>query len=221
MAAVAALAISGCAATELSVDTSDTAEMTYDGLYPVKGSSADAAWARPDADISQYSKIMLEGVGIEYRPGGETRRLPRLSSKTEFFEMDAKQKARLEEVVRESMVNELSKSEHFAMVDEAGTDVLLVRIALLDVVSYVPPDPISNTDIYLSRVGEATMVLELRDSLTGTIIARSADRRAAENTAVGFSESNRVSNASEVRRVTNAWARKLRERLDAYGVPKD
>lgn len=195
--------------------------MTYDGLYPVKGASADEAWARPDADISQYSKIMLESIGIEYRPGGESRRLPRMSSKTDFYEIDERQRQRLEDTVRESMVNELSKSEHFTIVDEAGPDVLLVRVGLLDVVSYVPPEPMGNSDIYLSRVGEATMVLELRDSMTGTIIARSADRRAAENQLLGFSESNRVSNATEVRRVTNSWARKLRDRLDTYGAPKE
>jgi hypothetical protein len=62
--AVVAVLVGGCAGANPTIDTT---EMTFDGLYPVKGGSADMAWARPGADISQYSKIMLQGVGIEYR----------------------------------------------------------------------------------------------------------------------------------------------------------
>ncbi len=64
--------VAACATSTPSIDTSPEAEVTFDGLYPVKGGTASAAWARPDADISRYSKIMLQGVGIEYRPGGES-----------------------------------------------------------------------------------------------------------------------------------------------------
>ena len=98
--------------------------------------------------------------------------------------------------------------------------MLLVKAGLLDVVSYVPPEPIGRNEIYLSRVGEATLVLELRDSLSDTILARAIDRRAAENRAMGFTESNRTTNSAEVRTVVRGWARVLRRRLDTYGAPQ-
>jgi len=63
--------VAGCAGSTPTIDTSPEAEVTFDGLYPVKGGSADAAWARPGSDISQYSKIMLQGVGIEI-PGSRS-----------------------------------------------------------------------------------------------------------------------------------------------------
>ena len=103
--------------------------------------------------------------------------------------------------------------------DEPGPDVLLIRGGLLDVVSYVPPEPMGRTEIFLSRVGEATLVLEIRDSISEAIIARAVDRRAAENVARGFSRSNPVMNRAEVRRMASAWARLLRERLDSYAAP--
>lgn len=209
----------GCAGTNPTVDTSPEAEPTFDGLYPVKGGSADAAWARPGADISKYSKIMLQGVGIEYRPGGESGRLHYSRSSNDHFELTEKQKAKFEEILREAFLKELAKSEHFTIVNEAGPDVLLIRGGLLDVVSYVPPTPIGRTEIFLSRVGEATLVLEVRDSVSEAIIARVVDRRAAENAARGFSRSNPVMNKAEVRRMASTWARLLRERLDSYGWP--
>jgi hypothetical protein len=208
--------IAGCATSNPTVDTSPEAEVTYDGLYPVKGGSADAAWARPGADISKYSKIMLQGVGIEYRPGGESGRLYHSRSSNDHFELTEKQKTKFEEIVREAFLKELGESEHFTIVNEVGPDVLLIRGGLLDVISYVPPEPIGRTEVFLSSVGEATLVLEIRDSVSEAIIARAVDRRAAENAARGFSRSNPVMNKSEVRRMAAAWARLLRERLDSY-----
>ncbi len=222
--ALAALGLSiallaGCAASTPTVDTSAEAEMTYDGLYPVKGGTADQAWARPGADISQYSKIMLQGVGIEYRPGGESGRLSYSRSRADHFDITDAQKKRLESIVRDAFLAELGESKHFTIVDEPGPDVLLVRGALLDVVSYVPPEPIGRGEIFLSSVGEATLVLELRDSISEAIIARAVDRRAAEDS-MGFSRSSRINNISEVRRLAKTWARLLRERLDTYAAPK-
>ena len=218
MTATTVLLAAGCAGSNPTVDTSAEAERTFDGLYPVKGTTADAAWARPGADISQYSKIMLQGVGIEYRPGGESGRFYRAGSGADHFEITDNQKARLEEIVREKFLEELARSERFTIVNEPGPDVLLIRGGLLDVVSYVPPDTVGRSEIFLSSVGEATLVLEIRDSVSEAIIARAIDRRAAEDMS-GFNRSNRVTNSAEVRRLAGHWARKLRERLDTYGAP--
>lgn len=210
--------LTGCAGSNPTVDTSAEAEISFDGLYRVKGGTADAAWVRKGADISQYSKIMLQGVGIEYRPGGESGRLYYSRRSADHFEISDKQKERLVEILTEAFRKELGKSEHFTIVSEPGPDVLLIRGALLDVVSFVPPEPIGRGEIFLSRVGEATLVLEIRDSVSDAILVRAVDRRAAEDAAGGFSRSNRVFNAAEVRRMAQAWARKLRERLDEYAA---
>jgi hypothetical protein len=219
LACVATAALAGCTASAPTVDTSADAEMTYDGLYPVRNSRADVAWARPDVDLTQYSKIRLEGVAVEYRPGGESGRSYLARTTKSHYEVTEEQKAGFEALMREAFIEELARSEHFTIVDEPGPDVLLIRGALLDVVSYVPPDPIgSRSDIYLSRVGEATLVLELRDSITEAVLARAVDRRAAERVA-GMSQSNRVQNRAEIRRLAQNWARILREQLDAYAAP--
>jgi len=209
----------GCTTSNPTIDTSPGAEVTFDGLREVKGGNADKAWARPDADFTHYSKIMLLSAGIEYRPGGESGRTMRSRSQGGPYEVTEAQKTRIEKVVREAFTEELANSEHFRIVSEPGPDVLLVRGALLDVVSYVPPEQIGRGEIYLSRVGEATLVVELRDSITEAILARAIDRRAAER--VGqFSESNRVTNRSEIRQLAKRWGSLLRDRLDELAGPK-
>ena len=213
------VSLGGCA-TDPAIDTSPEAEVTFDGLHEIKGSRADKAWARPDADIAQYSKIKLVGAGITYRPGGDTRKTYSPRNISDHFDLTEDQKARLVALVSEEFREELGKSEQFTLVDDIGPDVLLIKGALIDVVSFVPPEPMSRVDIYLSRIGEATLVLEVSDSMTGTMLARAIDRRAAESS-IGFTESSRVANRAEFRRLIGRWARTLRDRLDAFKEPPD
>jgi hypothetical protein len=203
----------GCTTAPPTIDTSPSAEVTFDGLHEILNSEADKAWAVPGLNLSGYSKIMLRGEGIEYRPGGESGRTYHSRSSGGPYEVTERQKERMLEVVREVFLEELGKSENFTIVEEPGPDVMLVRGALLDVVSYVPPDSAGRIDVYLSQVGQATLVVEVRDSISGAILARAIDRQAAEDMAGGF-PSNRVTNTSEVRRLIRRWGRALRERLE-------
>ena len=86
----------GCAASTPTIDTGPDAEPTFDGLYEVKGGRMDQAWARPDFDISAYSKVMLQGVGVEFRPDGETRRMSRSTKGGTHFEVTPEQKEQSE-----------------------------------------------------------------------------------------------------------------------------
>ena len=131
--------------------------------------------------------------------------------------IDDKARGQFEELVGTIFKEELEKVEKYELVDGPGEDVLMVRGGLLDVTSYVPPEPIGGrSEVFLSSVGEATLVLELRDSETGTILARSVDRRAAETIGSTFQRSNSVTNSGEVRRLIRHWGTRLREGLDGF-----
>jgi len=207
----------GCATEPAAIQQGEDAEVSFDGLHKVDNAQADSAWARPDFDISSYSKIMLVGAGIEYTPETNKGRTTRDRSRGGPYFMDDATRERFEKTVQETFVEEMAKIESFTLVDEAGPDVLIVWGGLLDVTSYVPPDNLSGrSEIFLSTVGAATLVLELRDSETNTILARSVDRRAAERQSGQMTNSNRVTNASEVRRLVRFWAKRLRDGLDGF-----
>jgi hypothetical protein len=69
-------------------------------------------------------------------------------------------------------------------------------------------------DIYLSSVGEATLVIEARDSLSGETIFRAIDRRAAERMGEMIN-ANAVTSWAEVRRMARRWATRLRDGLES------
>jgi hypothetical protein len=217
VAVVLGVVLVACTSAPPTIQTGPDAELSYDGLHKVDNSQADVAWARPDFDISSYSKILPIGAGIEYRQVKDRGRTMRARTQAGPYFIDDKARQEFEALVTEIFREELQKLDRFEIVDEPGPDVLIIRGGLLDVASYVPPDPIGGRSyVYLSAVGEATLVLELRDSETGTILARSVDRRAAETIGDTLSHSNSVTNSVETKRLIRHWATRLREGLDGF-----
>lgn len=205
---------SGCSSTSPSIQTDiPSNQLTFDGLAPVKGVSVNRAWARPGLDLTGYDKILPQNHGISFRPGGSKKRtlIGRSSSKREFF-IDSNTRKRFASEVDRIFAEEMAKSNHFGIAEEIGSNVLIVRGSILDVVSFVPPERAGQHDIFLSSVGEATLVLEIVDSESSTVLVRVADRRAAANDLPV--PSNRVTNWSEVKKMIRFWARMLRTRMD-------
>ncbi len=209
----------GCATGPAVVDTSVGATATFDGLYPVKNAKADEAWARPDFDLSGYTKIMAVRANVQYRittNGGQSN--ANSSRGGEYF-IDAAARTRFESLVSQIFLEELGKSERYTLVDEPGPDVLLVSGSLLDIASFVPQTQTGmNSGVAIRKIGEATLVLELRDSQSGTALARSVDRRAAEHFGGQMQRSTTVSNRQEVTRLLKFWAERLREGLDGFSM---
>lgn len=169
---LAALSLAGCAAPGGPTD-----DFSHDGLQKVRYSGLDETWVRPDIDLSGYTKLLLHDPEIEYRA---VRERPVGPSRTSEFPLSDSQKVRLQEIFRDTLREELGSSRRLELTDEPGPDVLRIDAKLLDVVSRVPPERGGvRSDVYISSVGEATVQIELRDSESGEILARTVDRREA------------------------------------------
>jgi hypothetical protein len=196
------------------IQTGPNAEVTHDGLVRVEKSVVDAAWVKPDFDLTPYKKLMIASGGVSFR---KLKPVNEFQARDETeFPVKEENKARMSEILKEAFTEELSKLQRYQIVDKPGPDVLLLVGGVIDVVSNVPPDidsaKFGRGGVYLTSVGEATLVLELRDSQSNEILARAADRRAAESP-FAF-EVNNVTAWSEVRRLAQAWASTLRKRLE-------
>ncbi len=210
MAIVLVLTV-GCATSTPTLDTSADAGRSYDGLTPMQDTVADRIWVRPDFDLSGYTKLLVQPAGIQYRPVKQTSRLR--SSRSNAFPLTDKQKSLLINIVSEEFDKALAELKRYVIVDEPGPDVLLLRGALLDVVSRMPPEQIGRVDFYLASVGEATLLIELADSESGTTLVRVLDRRAAAQQGY-LQRSNVVTSRAEVRRLARSWANLLAKRLE-------
>lgn len=224
------LLFTGCTGTP-AFQTGPDAEVTHDGLTRVDRTVLDTVWARTDIDLSGYRQVMFEGVAIEFRPvtgpysgrAGSGAAMARRSSRSEY-RLDEATKALVAEELAAAFREELANSDRYDLVDAPGPRVLTVSASLLDVVSNVPPETSGRSNVYLSKVGEATLVMELRDSTSNAILARAVDRRAAEQ-AGGLQRggmplrASAVSNRAEVRRLGRRWAGLVRSGLERLMTP--
>ena len=197
-------------------DIDASTETSYDGLVQVKKTGFRNVWVKPGIDAASYSKILPVGVDFHYRdvPEGNRTSASRARSSNSEFPIEENTRARIEEIMAELFLEELGDTDNFTLTDEPGPDVIRIIGGLHDVVSNVPPDYIGRGNIYLSRVGQATLVLQIEDSMSREVIARIVDRRAADP---AFAQrSNTVTNTAEVRRLARTWARLLSRGLDKW-----
>lgn len=178
-------------------------------------------WVRPDADISQYSKIYPWKAVFQFREEGD-KGAPTTAGKLRGddgpFAVNEESKQKFEEIVNSAFVKELGRSKIFELVDEVGPDTLLVRAMVVDIVSNVPPSFTGTADIHLSSVGEATFLFELIDSETGEVQATVGERRLIQPPGrmndVSAAPANSATVYSDIERWANSVARDLRTTLE-------
>jgi hypothetical protein len=211
---VAIVAVAGCSSAPPTIQEGPNAEVSFDGLHAVDNSAFQNAWADPDADFSRYKEIMPGGAFFEFRAAKKTgASYVSNSTAKEFYIPDAN-KEKLKEAANEIFQEEMAKSTRFTMTESPGADVLIIRGGLHDIMSRVPPQSAGRSDVYLSSVGEATLILEVVDSMSDEVIFRAVERRAAES-ATGGMQANSVTTWSEVRRMLRRWATTLTRGLDS------
>jgi hypothetical protein len=209
------LSLVACA-SEPTIQTGPDAEVTFDGLVRIDNSAFSNAWIDPDVDLTQYTKIMPGGAEFEFRAvkKSNSASMTRRPNESEYWISD-ENKEKVREIVTLAFREELMQSKHFEFANTRGPDTLIIVGGLHDIVSRVPPDIAGRGEIYLASVGEATLILEARDSLSGETIYRAVDRRSAEQADGYLTMSNSVRTVTEVRRLAKRWASRLRVGLDS------
>jgi hypothetical protein len=185
-------------------------ETTFDGLQRRESKVFEHVWVRKYFDVRSYHKIIFKAPHIEYRPVmNETGKSDPAAA---GFPLTQRQKDSLYQIVSTAFQTELAKSKFFQMATEPGPDVLLIRGDLLDVLSFIPPNASGKGDLLsVPEVGEATLVMELYDSLSDSIVVRALERVKATHDA----GAPPTTAAEAVQRTATQWATILRERLDA------
>jgi len=203
-----AMLFPACVTTEL--DEEKQAQMSHDGLVQKEAKYADAVFVRPGADLSGYSKVMLEAPEIAFRKNWQRD-----------YNMDNPMK-RLDDRSIEKMITEERKLflEEFTkglekrgvtVVDEPGEDVLLLKPSLIDLY-VVAPDPDNRAGmwdkVYAESFGDMTLFLEIYDSVTHQILVRSLDekRDIGEGGGSWRFQRNRATNRADAGMAFSEWA---------------
>ena len=186
-------------AKEPVIDTSDPSKMTVDGLYPVKHSRIDVAFAREGLDLGPYDAVMVAPVSIAYQ--------------RKSYELNEVQVERMGRYFSETLSEELSDNG-YQLVTTPGANVLLLQASIVDLrINRPTKAPVGRATVFAAESGEMTLIGELKDSMSGQILVRFADRQRPRSY---WAKSTSISEWSEVRRAFRFWAGILTERLDAF-----
>lgn len=191
-------------------------------LQKVKRAKFRETYVNTGVDFSRYTRVYLGDALFDYRdvgPAQRSRSYSSMSSSKSVFGIAEQERAKFEEIVSDAFIKELEKGKKFKIANSIDENTMIMRGAVLDIVSKVPPEFIGRSEIYLSSVGEATLVMEFLDGKSGEVLARLAERGRIGSGTGRIDEfsmpSNSVTVWNDVRRWAVRAAGKLRREIDS------
>jgi len=164
-----------CAAPGGIVWATGAGTTTADGLQRVRWSDLGALFLRPGAQMQGYHSVILEPLKIAPDAPGEERRAfmpsPTYPPTPDYL-------TQMQDLFRQTFSREFQRNG-FALVADPGPGVLRVSGYVVDLVLTATLDPQNQarqSDVIRS-FGELTLVLDVRDSATGTPLLRAIDRQ--------------------------------------------
>jgi hypothetical protein len=212
------LTLAACQTTTLqpTLQTGPSAETTVDGLVRVDNSVVPIAYLKPDLDLTGYTKFMLDPVEVAYQKDPGNQRRSQGGIGLQNFSLSPRQMERFRGWFEEAVEETLSEDEGYELVTEPAPDVLRITASLIDLVVTIPTETAGRQDMFTRSFLMVTLVLELRDSQSGEILARAADRRdPTRNTDVRMARVSPAFVKADTEFLFRSWAGLLRERLDA------
>lgn len=175
----------------------------WDGLVEVSSPKMDVAYLMPGTDFRVYKRVMLDNPEVAFQKNWMRTINSRMGHRVS--EQDAKKILASVQSNTRAVFEDVFAKAGFAVVAEPGEDVLRVRSAVVDLYVNAPDTNMSAfSRTYTAEAGEATLVLELRDSLTNALLGRVLDRRETRRRP---GPSNRVTNEADYRALAGEWAR--------------
>ena len=181
---------------------------TQEGLHRVDPSIMEAAWVKPDFDLSDYTRVMVVPTAVQFRDVPETSTDARTRAMMEEFPLSDERKEWLRGLWSEAVQGRFAREDYYEFFVGADSNVLVVQGFLVDVVSRIPPISSGSAYTLVRNPWSASVVLELRNAATAELVARTFDRR----NAVGLLEVGTVWYQTED--LVERWAEVLTERLE-------
>lgn len=200
-AAVAIVATSPGAASAAKPPT------TWDNLVLVPSKRLDLVYLLPGADFRSYSKVMLDPTEVAFKKNW--LRDYNTSSMGRMARLDESDMQRVMDAVRTEFGDIMAKAcreAGYEVVQAPGPDVLRIRTGVLNLSVSAPDVPTAGRSrTFAQEAGEATLMVEVRDSQTNALLGRAVDRRIAGDTSAFLR--NSVTNRSDFRRLFQLWAK--------------
>jgi hypothetical protein len=175
-----------------------------EGLAKVRSSRLDSAYLLPGVNFRVYTKVMLDPPEVSFPPNWQRNYNRSEGAGRRIEDSDLVSVANEVRTGFAAIFAEAYRQGGYQVVTEAGPDVLRLRTGIINLYISAPDGlMVGRSRSYSIDAGEATMVIEARDSLTNALLGRVFDRRTA-----GYAggRRTRVTNRSDFMDMFRAWA---------------
>jgi hypothetical protein len=210
-ASLAAAGLAAACASSAGTYATGPGSLTADGLRRVRWSEHGAEFLRPGADFSDYRQVLLDPLSISTAQGER----PSLGAVRQYAPtpdyLDG-----LRSTFQEAFASEFG-GRGTSLASAPGPGVLRVGGLVTDLVLTARLDPEQQVDQFdlISSFGELTLMLDVRDSVTGESLLRTVDREPiARDPVAGAVVNSTGANLSAQRLLFARQAQLLHERLD-------
>lgn len=211
-AIVVALAVTAGVAVPLliSVTLANAPPAEWDGLVRAQSRRLDHVYLLPDVSFAAYTRVRLDPVEVSFYRNWNPNRSPSQRLRQSDLENI---KSTLANEFRRVLSDTLARGG-YKLVDEDGDDVLRVQAAIVNLYITAPSAGApGRSRTFVANTGQMTLYAELRDSVTGQLLARAVDTVRGRQTA-GFQLASPVTNMADARRALSQWADVLLTGLD-------
>jgi hypothetical protein len=207
-AAIGALAVASSAAAQ-------SVPQEWDGLQRVDSERFRNAYLAPGAEFTGYSKVMLDPTEAAFtRNWQRDYNSSAMSLSDRITDTEASQILQEVQTAFHQSLTEAYRNGGYEIVTSPGPDVLRVRTGVANI-RVSAPDSMSagRTRTYAEDAGQATLIIELRDSMSGAVLGRAVDAQRVDDS--GFMmRRNRSTNRWDFTRTFDRWSQNSVEALN-------
>lgn len=208
-----------CESTPREPEFSD-GSVIMDRLHRVTNARVGVAYLDPNADFSQFEKVLLDPLDMSKTTIVQPNRGNTSVAGNRPWELTDSDRETMARVFAEVFTRELQETGDYTVVTEPGPGVLRISATVTQIAPNAARDdlrsrPAGRSRVYTEGAGSMAIAFGFSDSESGEILAVVKDARSGSPT---WGVNNSVTNLSDIRFMFARWARMVRARLDiAHG----
>lgn len=180
-------------------------------LIEANGKPMDHLWVKPGVNFKTYQALLLDEVTVSYRE--KAYQFSRISKHELKKRLDSSADL-LKRQFKTSFEIKILEQERYQIAQQPGPGVLKLTPSLMDVYLVNPDEKLatSRQKVLSYNTGDMTLKMEVRDSISGELLAVVQDQQSADN----WFQMQRQDNMTlirETRLIFSRWARWLSDGL--------
>jgi hypothetical protein len=191
--------------TAAAASSKSLPETSPEGLKLVPKTKVSAVYLREGATFGDYDKVMISDCYVAFRKNWQ--RDHNRDSAFRVSDADVTRiKTELADEFRKVFTAQLTAKGE-SVVSTPGSGVLVLRPAIINLDITAPDVAVAGRSrTFTASAGQATLFLELYDSVTSELLARAIDVKSARSTGGFISVTNGATNRTEAQRMLKKWA---------------